>query len=83
MIREFPISMECQVIHAVELAAHDGVIGQIIETYCDEECLTDGAIDYAKVNPILLVPTSRAYCQLGPAFATAWEAGKELQNRSQ
>jgi flavin reductase (DIM6/NTAB) family NADH-FMN oxidoreductase RutF len=79
MITECPISMECKLIQTLDFPTHDIFIGEIIETYCDEQCLRDGVVDFSRVQPILFIMNDRSYWKLGERFAGAWEIGKELQ----
>ncbi|MEE8373450.1 MAG: flavin reductase family protein [Dehalococcoidia bacterium] len=79
MIMECPVSMECKLIQTVDFPKHDVFIGEVVATYCDEECLTDGVVDTAKVQPILFVMNDRGYYRLGERFAGAWSIGKELK----
>jgi flavin reductase (DIM6/NTAB) family NADH-FMN oxidoreductase RutF len=82
MIREFPINMECRLIRTVDMPKHDVFVGEIVETHCDESCVTDdGEVDFARVRPILFVMNDKGYWRLGDRFAGAWEAGKELRDR--
>ena len=79
MIAECPINMECKLVRTVDFSSHDVFIGQVVETYCDERCLTDGVVDFAKVEPILFVMHGRGYWELGIRFASAWSAGKAFK----
>ena len=57
-------------------------IGEVVETYCDEQCVTDGVVDFSKVQPILFVwsGSDRSYWKLGERFAKAWDVGKESKS---
>jgi flavin reductase (DIM6/NTAB) family NADH-FMN oxidoreductase RutF len=79
MIQECPINMECRLIQTIDFPNHDGFIGKIVETYCDNECLIDGVVDFSKVRPILLVRNDESYWKLGERFAKAWNVGKQLR----
>jgi len=81
MIKKCPINMECQLIKTVDFPNHDIFVGEVVETYCDEECLTDGIVDFSKIRPILFVMNDRSYWKLGERFAKAWSIGKELKSR--
>jgi len=81
MIRECPINMECRLIQTVDFPRHDVFVGEIVETYCDEQCLTDGIVDLIQVQPILFAMNDRGYWKLGERFARAWSIGKELKDR--
>ena len=81
MIRECPINMECRLIQTVDFPRHDVFVGEIVETYCDEQYLTDGIVDLTQVQPILFAMNDRGYWKLGERFARAWSIGKELKDR--
>ncbi|MDY6912743.1 MAG: flavin reductase family protein, partial [Chloroflexota bacterium] len=51
MITMCPINMECCLIQTVDFPKHDIFIGEVVATYCDEEYLTDGVVDFSKVDP--------------------------------
>jgi flavin reductase (DIM6/NTAB) family NADH-FMN oxidoreductase RutF len=52
-------------IKTVDFPRHDIFVGEIVETYCDEQYLTDGVVDFAKIQPILFVMNDRSYWKLG------------------
>jgi len=81
MIKECPLNMECQLIKTVDFPDHDVFVGEVIETYVEETCLTDEIVDFAKIQPILFVMNDRSYWKLGDRFAKAWNIGNELKNR--
>lgn len=76
MIAECPISMECRLLQVVDFPNHDVFIGEIVETFCDESCLTDGVVDFAKVQPFLFTMNDKSYWRLGERLARAWNVGK-------
>jgi flavin reductase (DIM6/NTAB) family NADH-FMN oxidoreductase RutF len=78
MIESCPLNMECKLVQTLEMPHHDVFIGEIVEAYCEEECLEEGGIDYEAVGPILFTMDDKGYWRLGERFADAWEAGKEL-----
>jgi flavin reductase (DIM6/NTAB) family NADH-FMN oxidoreductase RutF len=81
MIKECPINMECKLIQVVDFPKHDIFIGEIVETYCDEECLTEGVVDFARVHPMLFVMSDKGYYKMGERLAGAWHIGKELKKQ--
>ena len=52
-----------------------------METYRDEEYLTDGIVDFSKVRPILFSMDDAGYWKLGDKFAKARSIGKELKGK--
>ena len=78
MIEECNINMECQLVKTVDFPNHDIFIGRITETYCDKAVLTDGKVDFDKVQPILFEMNTQSYWEIGGKIAKAWNIGKEL-----
>ena len=84
MIRECPVNIECRVIQTMERPVHTVFIGEVVEVYFDEDCLTQGAPDVAKIDPILFGPskdrteTLGGYWKLGEYIDSAWKVGKAL-----
>lgn len=78
LTEECPIGFECRLIQTVDLGSHELVIGEIVETYVENDCLTDGAPDPLKVDPLIYSSGSRAYHRIGEAVAKAYRIGKEL-----
>jgi len=40
LIEECPVNLECKAIHSLDLGSHTLVVGEIIETFITEDCLT-------------------------------------------
>ena len=79
MIERCPINMECRLYKTVDFPKHDLFIGEIVETYVDEEVETDGKVDFAKVKPLLFDMPQAHYWKLGDKIAKCWNVGKELK----
>lgn len=79
MIEQCSINMECELVKTIDFPNHDVFVGKITATYCDESILTDGEVDFEKVQPILFVMNNHSYYGLGKKFAKAWSVGKELK----
>jgi len=79
MIQECPINMEFQLDQILDMPQHNVIIGKLVETYCDEACIKDEEIDYAKVDPLLYIS---GYWKLGQRFSDAFKPGKELKEES-
>jgi len=81
MIKRCPINMECRLIRTVDFPKHDIFVGEIVETYCDEQYLTEGVVDFSKIQPILFVMNDRSYWKIGGRLAKAWDIGNQLKNK--
>jgi flavin reductase (DIM6/NTAB) family NADH-FMN oxidoreductase RutF len=78
MIEQCSVNMECELVKTIDFPNHDVFVGKITETYCDETVLTNGEVDFEKVQPILFVMNDRSYWSLGKKIAKAWSIGKQL-----
>ena len=82
LIEQFPVNLECKVVHILDLGSHSLVVGRIEETHVSESCLTDGKPDVNKIKPIAYTPApARQYRPLGEAIAQAYSIGEELKSR--
>ena len=81
MIEECPLTMECKLLQTLELPGNEAFIGEIVATYGNDNYMTDGTIDYSKVQPIIFDTHQRCYWKLGERFASAWSIGKELEKK--
>ncbi len=79
LIRHCPLSMECRLRDVYQLETHDVFIGEVAATYADEDVLTNGSVDLAKVRPLLFDMSSVKYWSLGPAVGSCWSAGKQYK----
>ncbi len=76
MIKNAPVNMECEVVNMLDMPNHDVFLVRAKNTYCNEEVLTDGRIDLAKVKPMFFDMHQRKYWKLGEAFAKCWSIGR-------
>jgi flavin reductase (DIM6/NTAB) family NADH-FMN oxidoreductase RutF len=65
MVKEASICMECEVIHILDRPEFDVFIVKIVNTYCEEAVITDGHVDYARVESIFYDMPSFGYWKLG------------------
>lgn len=82
MIEECVISMECELVRTVDFPNHDIFVGRVASTFCDESVLSNGIVDFGKVQPILFVMNDRSYWKLGDKFANAWDIGKQYVSKT-
>ena len=75
-----PLSMECKLYDVYDLPQFDVFIGEVVETYADENVLTDGKADLSKVNPLLFDMTSVQYWSLGKAVGRCWNISRQYNN---
>ena len=81
MIEGCPLAMECRLVRTVDLPSNTLFIGEIVAAWCDEEAMTGGAPDVAKMRPFTLTMPDNGYWSVGERIATAWSAGKDFGKR--
>ena len=79
MVEECPVNLACKVLHTLDLGSHVLVVGEIVETYVSEECLSDGKPDPVKIDPLIYTTAVQEYRRLGDVVARAFHAGKALK----
>jgi flavin reductase (DIM6/NTAB) family NADH-FMN oxidoreductase RutF len=79
MAEECPVCMECSLDRVLDYDSHEVFIGEIVASYADEVVMTNGAVDLAKVHPLLFDMFTRSYWKLGGRVGTAWSEGKRYR----
>lgn len=82
MIANCPISIECRLAQTVLLGEHEIFVGEVVETWIDAHCLSDGKPDLKKIDPILFDFTRILYWSLGEPIGKPWQDGKTLKQNS-
>ena len=78
-VREFPLILECKLLHALEIGLHTLFVGEILDVKADEAVLGDrGLPDIEKVKPLMFGPEIRTYHGLGNFLGRAFDIGKEI-----
>lgn len=77
-VDEFPMVIECRLLHTFELGAHTQFVGQIVDVKVDAAVLAEnGDIDLALLKPILYAPGVSTYYSFGEPLGRAFNLGKE------
>ena len=78
-VKEFPLILECKLIHTIEVGLHTQFIGEIVDVKADESVLGEKGIpDIEKVRPILFGPEIRTYHGIGKYLGQAFSIGREI-----
>jgi len=83
MIESCPLSLECKLTDVHELPTNDLFIGEIINSYADEACFSDGKLDIKKMNPLLLSMPDNRYWRVGDYVGDAWSMGKRMKGKEE
>ena len=77
-VEEFPMILECKVIHHYEIGLHTHFVGEILDVKIEDSMLTDeGTPDIEKIRPIVFSPEVRKYHAIGKYIGKAFEVGKK------
>jgi flavin reductase (DIM6/NTAB) family NADH-FMN oxidoreductase RutF len=82
MIEQCPLNIECSLIQKLSPGGTDDIyIGEIVQTYCAEEFMTDGKPDVEKMGTFVFTMNDNRYFSLGNAIGNAWSDGKKYKVR--
>ncbi len=77
--KEFPVVLECRLLHVIELGLHTQFIGEIVDVKADSEVLGDDGIpDIMKIKPLIYDTGHKGYYGIGEELGKAFSAGKAL-----
>jgi flavin reductase (DIM6/NTAB) family NADH-FMN oxidoreductase RutF len=80
--QEFPMVLECRLLHTLEIGLHTQFVGEILDVKVDESALdADGRPQIDKVQPILFSPRDRTYHGVGKFLGKAFEVGRGLMKK--
>jgi flavin reductase (DIM6/NTAB) family NADH-FMN oxidoreductase RutF len=78
-VKEFPMVLECKMIHHYKIGLHTHFIGEILDVKVDDNMLDEaGNPDIDKIKPILFCPTAQKYHGTGPFIGKAFSIGRKL-----
>jgi flavin reductase (DIM6/NTAB) family NADH-FMN oxidoreductase RutF len=77
-VKEFPLVLECKVIHTHEIGLHTQFVGEIMDVKADETVFEEtGFPDIERVKPIVYCPEVRQYYGIGDPIGQAYSLGKK------
>jgi flavin reductase (DIM6/NTAB) family NADH-FMN oxidoreductase RutF len=77
-VAEFPMVLECKVIHHYEIGLHTQFIGEILDVKIEEDVLDDqGDPDMKKIRPFVFGLRPPNYYSLGNLAGKAFEIGRK------
>lgn len=79
-VEEFPLVLECRLLHTIEIGLHTQFVGEILDVKADEAVLGEkGLPDVEKVKPILFEPEANTYHGTGRFLGKAFSIGRALR----
>lgn len=77
-VSEFPLILECRLVHTAELGLHTQFVGEVVDVKIDASALTpEGNVDIRKLNPLLFAVSTKEYYGVGDFIAKAFSVGRE------
>ena len=81
-VKEFPLSLECKLLHTLEIGLHTQFIGEILDVKAEENVLgDDGLPQIEKIKPLIFSPSNQSYYGLGEYLGKAFSLGKAIRPR--
>jgi len=78
-IKEFPLILECRVIHMINLGMHTQFIGEVVDAKADDQVLgPDGSVSVEKLRPLVYAPDTQQYFGVGKFIDNVFSAGKSI-----
>ena len=72
-VGEFPLALECKLLHTLEIGLHTLFVGEILDVQADESILDEtGSPDVELIRPFLYAMGNRAYYGIGDRIAKAF-----------
>ncbi|MFZ3208549.1 MAG: flavin reductase family protein [Geobacteraceae bacterium] len=74
---EFPVVLECRLLHIVEIGLHTQFVGEILDVKADGDILgDDGLLDIMKIKPLIYNTSRKGYHGVGRLLGKAFSVGK-------
>ncbi len=81
-VAEFPMSVECRLLHTLEIGLHTLFIGEVLDVKADEDVLNaEGKIDIRRVRPLVFAPDGGGYFGIGESLGPSFEIGRRIKDR--
>ncbi len=78
-VAEFPVIIECRLLHIFEIGLHTQFIGEVVDIKAEESMLGEkGMPDILKIKPLIFDPGTTSYYGIGGLVGRAFSIGKEI-----
>jgi flavin reductase (DIM6/NTAB) family NADH-FMN oxidoreductase RutF len=78
-VGEFPLVLECRLLHTIEIGLHTQFIGEILDVKAEESVLGEkGFPDIEKVRPLLFEPEVNTYHGVGRFVGKTYKIGRQI-----
>lgn len=78
-IKEFPLNLECKILHIIEIGLHTQFIGEIIDVKIDASLQgNEQQPVIERLKPMLYAPDNNAYYGVGKYIGKAFSIGRNI-----
>ncbi len=81
MIRECALCAECRLVQATPFGVDTLYVAEIVGVHAQEQCLTEGRVDWSKVSPLIFTFPDPSYWKLGDYVGKAWHIGRAYDSK--
>lgn len=81
LIAECPLNIECKLVQTVELSSNYLFIGEVVSAFSEERYMTDGKLDFKKLDLLLLTMPDNNYWRFGEQVGKAGSDGVSMKKR--
>ena len=79
-IKEFPLILECRLLHTLEIGLHTQFVGEIMDVKAEDSVIDDdGEPNIEEVRPIIYAPGNRNYYGVGKKLRKGFSIGREIR----
>ena len=79
-VKEFPLVLECQVVHTAELGLHTHFVGEVLDIKLADGMFDgEGNPDIEKIQPLIFTPKACTYRAVGAFVGQGFSIGKQLE----
>jgi flavin reductase (DIM6/NTAB) family NADH-FMN oxidoreductase RutF len=80
-VKEFPFTLECTLLHTIEVGSHTQFIGEVMDIKAGTSMLDrNGDLTIENVKPVLFAPGARTYYGIGQYLGKAFSLGREIES---
>lgn len=81
-VKEFPLALECKIVHVAELGLHTLFVGEIMDVKVEEDCLdADGKASVELLRPFSWAPGDNQYYAVKDVLGQGFAIGKALETK--
>ncbi len=78
-VKEFPVILECQLLHVLEIGVHTQFVGEVLDAKVEESVMGTGAsVEIKKVKPLIFVPDTQDYYGIGEFIGKVFSVGQGI-----